>query len=144
LVVASTWQQHTRPGCQVVIFLTELFSLLLKLLGVRMTSPANSRPTDVFLCFLDPQMVGGVTESDAWLDTENSYGAVFCNHEVHCTGAVGCIFHGPLVMRQMLLPGCRSAGDIKTITEAVDTVIYRLDDIPVHNSVCGSQHPLPL
>eukprot|EP00775_Hariotina_reticulata_P003916 gene3916-4170_t len=87
------------------------------------------------------QIVGGVTEKDAWLDTENSYGALFCNQEVHCTGAVGCIFHGPLVMRQMLLPACRPAGDIMTVTESDETVVYKLDEVPVHNSVCMSLAP---
>lgn len=47
------------------------------------------------------QVVGGVTERGAWVDTEHQYGALFCGTDVYCLGAVGCIMQGPLSMQQV-------------------------------------------
>lgn len=47
------------------------------------------------------QVVGGVTERSAWVDTEHQYGALFCGTSVYCLGAAGCLMLGPLTMRQV-------------------------------------------
>lgn len=82
-------------------------------------------------------VLGGVTEPDAWLDTEHRFGALFLGEEVLCQGAVGCIMQGPLQVKHMLLPGCRPAVDspVMTVTEADGNVILALDGQPVHQSV---------
>lgn len=80
-------------------------------------------------------MVGGVTEKEAWIDTENEYGALFCGPEVHCSGAVGVVMQGPLVMRHILLQSGRPAGRRMTVTEAAGNVILALENRPVHDSV---------
>jgi hypothetical protein len=36
---------------------------------------------------------------------------------------------------QVLVPGCRMAGDVMTVTQAAGNVIYALNDRPVHDSV---------
>jgi hypothetical protein len=42
-------------------------------------------------------------------------------------------------MLQVLVPGCRTAGDYMTVTEAAGNVIFALDNRPVHDSVsCSS------
>lgn len=79
--------------------------------------------------------MGGVTEKDAWIDTENEYGALFCGTDVHCNGAVGVVMQGPLVMRHILLQSGRPAGRTMIVTEAADNVILALDNRPVHDSV---------
>jgi hypothetical protein len=47
------------------------------------------------------QVVGGVTERGAWVESEHDFGALFCGQEVFAGGAVGCIMRGPLSMQQV-------------------------------------------
>ncbi|WIA11768.1 hypothetical protein OEZ85_011862 [Tetradesmus obliquus] len=88
-------------------------------------------------------MVGGVTERGAWVESEHDFGALFCNQDVYAGGAVGCIMRGPLSMQQVLVPGCRTAGAVMTVTEAAGNVIFALDDRPVHDSFVTLVHSLP-
>lgn len=53
------------------------------------------------MCILCLQMVGGVTERGAWVESEHDFGALFCNQDVYAGGAVGCIMRGPLSMQQV-------------------------------------------
>ncbi|KAF6265844.1 hypothetical protein COO60DRAFT_765240 [Scenedesmus sp. NREL 46B-D3] len=89
-------------------------------------------------------MVGGVTERGAWVESEHDFGALFCGKDVHAGGAVGCLMRGPLAMQQVLVSGCRTGGDVMTVTEAAGNVIFALDDRPVHDSFVSLLHSLPL
>jgi small ligand-binding sensory domain FIST len=42
-------------------------------------------------------------------------------------------------LMQVLVPGCRMAGDVMTVTEAAGNVIFALNDRPVHDSVSISK-----
>lgn len=81
-------------------------------------------------------VLGGVTEQDAWLETEHSFGALFLGGRVFCQGAVGCVMHGPLAVQQLLVPGCQpAAGKVMTVTQVAGNVIMSLDGRPIKDSV---------
>lgn len=89
-------------------------------------------------------VLGGVTEQDAWLETEHSFGALFLGGRVFCQGAVGCVMHGPLAVQQLLVPGCQpAAGKVMTVTQVAGNVIMSLDGRPVKDSVVSLVQSLP-
>eukprot|EP00879_Flechtneria_rotunda_P024344 GHRR01025803.1.p1 GENE.GHRR01025803.1~~GHRR01025803.1.p1 ORF type:complete len:181 (+),score=42.08 GHRR01025803.1:1067-1609(+) len=88
-------------------------------------------------------VIGGVTERNAWFDTEHSFGALFCGSSVHSLGAVGCVIKGPLAIRHLVVPGYRPAGKVMTVTESVQNVVYALDGEPIHEAFVSLMHSLP-
>jgi hypothetical protein len=85
-------------------------------------------------------VLGGVTEHDAWLDTESSWGALFLGGRVFCQGAIGCVMHGPLAVQHMLVQGCQPApaSKVMTVTAAAENYILSLDGAPAQDPVSES------
>jgi hypothetical protein len=84
-------------------------------------------------------VLGGVTEHDAWLDTESSWGALFLGGRVFCQGAIGCVMHGPLAVQHLLVQGCQPvpASRVMTVTAAAENYILSLDGAPAQEPVSG-------
>lgn len=91
-------------------------------------------------------VLGGVTEPNAWGETEHSYGALFLGGRTFAQGAVGCVMHGPFAMQHLLVPGCRPVNSrVMTVTAngpADPSDILSLDGRPAQEPVsCCSRVP---
>lgn len=83
-------------------------------------------------------LLGGVTQTDAWLETEHEFGALFLGNTVHCRGAVGCVMHGPLAVQHVLVPGFQPAGGkVMTVTQSAGNIIQSVDGRPLDENVSG-------
>jgi small ligand-binding sensory domain FIST len=88
-------------------------------------------------------VLGGVTEPNAWGETEHSYGALFLGSRTFAQGAVGCVMHGPLAVQHLMVSGCRAVGrGVMTVTAngpSDPSHILSLDGRPAQEPVshCG-------
>ena len=85
-------------------------------------------------CAHAPQVIGGVTEPNAWVDTEHNFGALFMRDKVVATGAVGAFLRGPLTLTQLTAPSYRPVGSPARVTSAAGNLILGLDGAAVHEA----------